>query len=78
MPRRRSSSDTRRSFSFGDLQDFEDDALQVAESDSGGGGLDRYGAIAERLGFEAGGVQFGRDAGVFDLLARRSVAGPMA
>ena len=71
MPRRRSSSDSFAQLAFGDLQNLEHQLLDVGRADAGGRGFHRDGAIAERLGVEAGSFQFVRDPRVFDLLRRR-------
>ena len=71
MPRRRSSSDTLRS-SLSAISRISNRIFSRSPwPDGGGRGFHRDGAVAERLGLEAGCVQFVGDARVFDLLLRR-------
>ena len=57
-------------FAFGDFEDFEDDFFDVGGADAGRRRFDGDGALAERFGLEAVGVEFVGDAGVFEFLAR--------
>ena len=49
-------------FGFGYFQDLEEDAFQVGRANRRGRGLNRNRAIADRLGFETGSMQFIGDA----------------
>ena len=68
MPRRRSSSEAPRSSPSAISRISNRIFSRSGGADGGGRGFYGDGAVAERLGLEAGGVQLVGDAGVIDLL----------